>query len=175
MSPFVWLFPVIFIFHEMEEIIGFNFFLKKNKKEIEDLFPRLALRYKNFSTEGFAVAVYEELILCVLICTLAYFLDYDWLWYIWLGAFLGCDFHFFVHLIQVSIYRKYIPSSITSIICLPINTLIICECLKAIDGPSLYTVSFMLIGMAGVFVNFRFAQKLIGFVTRKFYRVGENK
>ncbi|MCR4940436.1 MAG: HXXEE domain-containing protein [Treponemataceae bacterium] len=154
----------------MEEIVGFNFFLKKNKDEIEELFPRLARRYKDFSTEGFAVAVYEELILCVIICFLANFLDYDWLWYIWLGAFLGCDFHFFVHLVQVSIYRKYIPSSITSIICLPINTLIICKCLKAIEAPSLYTVAFICMGMAGVFVNLRLAQKLIGVITRRFYK-----
>ena len=29
MKEYVWFFPIIFMFHDMEEIIGFKFFLRK--------------------------------------------------------------------------------------------------------------------------------------------------
>ena len=65
MKEYVWLFPIIFMFHDMEEIIGFKFFLRQNETELQKRFPFVLRRYKDFSTEGFALAVYEELILCI--------------------------------------------------------------------------------------------------------------
>ncbi len=167
MKEYVWLFPVIFMFHDMEEIIGFKFFLKHNGTELQKRFPFILHRYKDFSTEGFALAVYEELILCILISALAFFLDRNFLWYIWLGAFIGCDIHFFIHLIQVGIYRRYIPACITSLICLPVNTLIICRCLLYIADPALFAILFMCLSTILVFVNIFIAQKLMGWFTRK--------
>ena len=167
MKEYVWLFPVIFMFHDMEEIIGFKFFLKHNGTELQKCFPFILHRYKDFSTEGFALAVYEELILCILISALAFFLDRNFLWYIWLGAFIGCDIHFFIHLIQVSVFRRYIPACITSLICLPINTLIICKCLLCIEDSVLFAGLFMALGAILVFVNIFIAQKLMGWFTRK--------
>ena len=167
MKEYIWLFPIIFIFHDMEEIIGFKFFLNQNETELNKRFPFILKRYKDFSTEGFALAVYEELILCILISTLAYFFDLNYLWYLWLGAFLGCDLHFFVHLIQVSIYRRYIPASITSLICLPINTLIICKCLLYVEDSALFAGAFMALGAILVFVNIFIAQKLMGWFSKK--------
>ena len=83
MKDYVWLFPVIFMFHEMEEIIGFKFFLERNKDKLNNLSPFIFHHYKDYSTEGFALAVYEELILCILISTLAFFLNKNILWYLW--------------------------------------------------------------------------------------------
>lgn len=152
----------------MEEIIGFKFFLRQNEEELNKRFPFILRRYKDFSTEGFALAVYEELILCILISTLAYFIDRNYLWYIWLGAFLGCDLHFFVHLIQVSIYRRYIPACITSLICLPVNTLILCKCLLCIEDSVWYAGAFMVLGAVLIFINIFIAQKLMAWFTTKF-------
>ena len=167
MKEYVWLFPIIFMFHDMEEIIGFKFFLRQNEAELQQRFPFILRRYKNFSTEGFALAVYEELILCIAISALAYFIDLNFLWYIWLGAFLGCDLHFFIHLVQVSIYRRYIPACITSLICLPLNTLIICKCFLQVKDTVLFTGAFMALGAILVFVNIFIAQKLMGWFTKK--------
>ncbi|MCR4733636.1 MAG: HXXEE domain-containing protein [Treponema sp.] len=167
MKEYVWLFPVIFMFHEMEEIIGFKFFLQKNKDELENRFPRIAKNYKDFSTEGFAFATYEEFILSIAISALAYFIDTNILWYIWLGVFIGCDIHFFIHLIQMSIFKRYIPACITSLICLPINTLIICKCILYIQKPYLPAIAFILLGGLMVLINLKLAIKLIGWFTRK--------
>jgi len=167
MKEYVWLFPIIFMFHEMEEIIGFKFFLEKNKEELQRRFPSIYKSCKDYSTEAGAVTVYEELILCILISTLAYLFDTDILWYIWLGAFIGCDLHFFIHLIQMSIFRHYIPSCITSIICLPVNTLIICKCILCINEPYLPAIAFMLLGGVFVFINLHFARRLFDWFTRR--------
>lgn len=167
MKEYVWLFPIIFMFHDMEEIIGFKFFLRQNKTELHKRFPLILRRYEDFSTEGFALAVYEELILCILISALAYFLDLNFLWYLWLGAFIGCDLHFFIHLIQVSVFRRYIPACITSLICLPVNTLIICKCILSIEDTALLACCFMAAGAILVFINIILAQKLMGWFTRK--------
>ena len=82
-------------------------------------------------------------------------------------AFLGCDLHFFIHLIQVSIYRRYIPACITSLICLPVNTLIICKCLLCIEDSALFAGAFMALGAILVFVNIFIAQKLMGWFTKR--------
>ena len=55
MKEYVWLFPIIFMFHDMEEIIGFKFFLRQNTAELQKRFPFILRRYKDFSTEGFAL------------------------------------------------------------------------------------------------------------------------
>ena len=167
MREYVWLFPVIFMFHEMEEIIGFKFFLNQNTEELDRRFPFVLRDFRDFSTEGFALAVYEELILCILISALAYFLDRNFLWYIWLGAFIGCDLHFFIHLVQVSIFRRYIPACVTSLLCLPVNTLIICKCFLSVNDSAGFVAVFVCLGAVLVFVNILLAHKLMRWFTKR--------
>ena len=61
MKDYILLLPILFIFHDMEEIIGFGYFFRNNKQLFER-FPKITEAYKDFSTEGFALAVYEEFI-----------------------------------------------------------------------------------------------------------------
>ena len=105
MKEYVWLFPIIFMFHDMEEIIGFKYFLRQNTAELQQRFP--------------------------------------------------------------FILRRYIPACITSLICLPVNTLIICKCLLCIVDSALYAGAFMAVGAILVFVNIFIAQKLMGWFTKK--------
>ena len=71
MDRYIWLFPIIFIFHDMEEVIGFGGWLKRNEKMLAVKYPFVLKTYKNFSTEGLALAVYEELIVCIALSALA--------------------------------------------------------------------------------------------------------
>ncbi len=50
MEKYVWLFPIIFIVHDMEEIIGFGIWLKKNKALLDEKYPSISKTYKDFST-----------------------------------------------------------------------------------------------------------------------------
>ena len=61
MREYVLLLPILFIFHDMEEIIGFGWFFKNNP-EIFERFSKITAVYRDFTTAGMALAVYEEFI-----------------------------------------------------------------------------------------------------------------
>ena len=64
MHNMFWLFPIIFMLHEMEEIIGFKIWLDKNI-DIVKRYNKISMIYQNYSNEGFSVAVLEEYLLCI--------------------------------------------------------------------------------------------------------------
>lgn len=167
MDKYIWLFPLIFIFHDMEEIIGFGIWLKNNKAFLEKKYPWAIAPYKDFSTEGLSLAVFEELVLCILFCVIMSITGNKIISYLWLGGFIGCALHFVIHIGQTIIIKKYIPALITSIICLPLSTWIIVKCINSITGGMLIPVIFMIAGIIIVFVNLKIAQKMIGWFTRK--------
>lgn len=191
MRAYVWLFPLIFIFHDMEEIVGFGWWLGRNQKMLEEKYSFVLKTYKNFSTAGFAFAVYEELIICLAICIGAFWTDSIILWGLWLGGLVGCTLHFVVHIGQSVVVRQYIPSVATSLICLPISVWLISRSVPELlektaiemlhistiaSGWSVLGVSvsvekvvlggLTVIGMVIVAVNIRFAQKMIGWFTK---------
>ena len=67
-----WLFPIIFMFHEMEEIIGLRIWLDKNR-DIVRKYNKVSMLYQNFSNEGFSIAVLEEYLLCIIITCISIF------------------------------------------------------------------------------------------------------
>lgn len=143
----------------MEEIIGIEIFLSKNKEWLEKKYPNWIEPYRNFSTAGFALAVYEELMICLLICLITYVTKSEIISCIWIGSFIGCDLHFIIHIIQSIAIRKYIPALITSIICLPISTWVIVCCIQMIPKITVLTILFLLFGIAFVEINLKYAQK----------------
>ena len=58
MREYLLLLPILFIFHDMEEIIGFGWFFRNNP-DIFDRFPKITKAYKEFTTAGMALAVYD--------------------------------------------------------------------------------------------------------------------
>lgn len=153
MSFYVWLFPLIFIFHDMEEIIGFIPWLRRNEKKLSQ-YRKLLRPYDGVVTEGFALAVFEELILCIAISAVSYFTDF---YGIWLGGFIGCTLHFVIHIVESIVIRKYIPTLITSIICLPISTFIIYQSILIVRYSVCELLIFGIIGIALAAVNLKFA------------------
>lgn len=101
MDKYVWLFPVIFMLHEMEEIIGFKFWLMQNGNMLKEKYPKIAKEYEGHSTEGFALAVAEEYIICLLICVLSIITGRYGLWF---GGFIAYAIHLIVHIIQSAVY-----------------------------------------------------------------------
>ncbi len=159
MKEYVLLLPILFIFHDMEEIIGFGWFFRNNKQLLER-FSKITAAYNGFTTEGFALAVYEEFIPFFGISLLAYFFPGDVLYALWFGLLLALTIHFLMH-IGLSIYiRKYIPSLITSIICLPICLVILMHCIELIVF-DLQTVGLITGGIVGTMINLKFLHYLM--------------
>ena len=119
MNEIVWLFPILFIVHDMEEIIGFGMWLGANRKMLEKKCPFILKTYPDFSTEGMAVAVSEELIICIAFCASAIFTGSKYACLLWFGGFFAYTLHLVIHIAQSIFLGKYIPAVATSIALLP--------------------------------------------------------
>ena len=128
MERYIWLLPTIFMFHDMEEIVGIKKWISRHYDEVTARFPaadKILAPYKGISTARFAAAVYEELIIFIVICMMADATDIPFFDGMWLGAFVGFAAHLVVHLAQAVAVRGYVPALITSLISLPPSAYII--------------------------------------------------
>ena len=159
MREYVLLLPILFIFHDMEEIIGFGWFFKNNP-EIFERFPKITKAYKGFTTAGMALAVYEEFIPFFGISLLAYYFENDVLYTLWFSLMLSLTAHFIVHIVQSIYLKKYIPSLITSVICLPISVIILIYSAKYMTF-SITDVILIVASILLMMANLRFAHWLM--------------
>lgn len=132
MKEYLLLLPIIFIFHDMEEIVGFIWFFRRNPYLFER-FPKVMKPYRGLTHEGFALAVYEEFIPFFGVSLLAYYFPGDVLYGLWFGVFMALIGHFFIHIGHTIYIRKYIPCVITSVICLPISLIILVKCAQLMN------------------------------------------
>ena len=130
----VTLLPIIFMFHDFEELIMFEPWLKKNREELRRRFPRIdKLLMKNhdrLSTSAYAVAILNEFFIVTLVTYASLHFDsYHW----WFGVFAAFSLHLIVHMVQWLVYGKYVPVIITSILALPYCIFTLLEFLKITD------------------------------------------
>ncbi len=120
MNYIIWLFPILFLIHELEEILGLEKWYAKSKSKLNK-YPKIAKRvskvFSYFTTKGMLFAIFEQLVLCLLVCFIA--IKYDF-YILWLGAFIGYTIHLIIHFFQSIFLKTYIPSFITSIVEIPI-------------------------------------------------------
>lgn len=128
MKELFWSLPMLFIFHDLEEIIFTKYWInnldreKMYKRFPEKIIARLFTHFDNITTGGFALAVAEIYILLVICTCLSYFFNF---YILWLCLFLVFTIHLFVHCCQAIVFRGYVPSLVTSIICIPICCIIL--------------------------------------------------
>lgn len=165
MRELIWIFPVLFMFHDMEEIIGLGMWLQKNKAFLDKKYPKISRTYEVYSTEGMAAAVMEELLLCLLICFAAAFAG---AYGLWLGTFAAYTLHLLVHMGQSLILKQYIPAVITSVICFPCSAVLIWISIRALS----YSISQLLIyGLLGIVIvagNLKIAHAVMKAFTKRF-------
>ena len=165
MKDYILLLPIIFIFHDMEEIIGFGWFFRNNP-ELFRKYPRLTAAYREITNEGFASAVYEEFIPFFGLSLLAYFFPNNILYGVWFGMFLALTGHFIAHILICLYVGKFIPSLITSVICLPFSVIILINTagLMTFDAVTVISVALTISGMM---INMKLAHKMMDVVSRK--------
>ena len=165
MREYLLLLPILFIFHDMEEVVGFESFFRKNPWLI-DRFPKVLNAYRNITTAGFAAAVYEEFIPIFGISLLAYYLPCDVLYALWYGVFLSIAAHFLIHIGQTVYIRKYIPNFITSLICLPVSVVVLIRAGEFISFDAL-SVVLMIVGALIMIINLKIAHLVMHKVNGK--------
>ncbi len=163
MDKYIWIFPILFIFHDMEEVIWLPGFIKNNREDIIKRYPiaeKLLSVYKNgMTTEAFALAVYEELVVLIAVCALNWITKAEWAMGIWYGAFIGFTAHLVIHILQSIAIKRYIPSFVTSIMTLPPSIMLL---INTKWDMSIYATMSMIIGIVGVAANLKLAHMLMG-------------
>ena len=104
---FYFLFPSLFMLHELEEIIWMPSFVKKLSAQFPDI--RFLSYYTPFT---FNAIVLEQLLLLMITLYLSYqFNNYT----IYTTIVIAYIYHVFGHLIQTIVIRKYVPGLLTGI------------------------------------------------------------
>ncbi|MCR4776411.1 MAG: HXXEE domain-containing protein [Saccharofermentans sp.] len=152
MREYLLLLPLIFIFHDMEEMVGFGWFFRNNP-ELYKRFPKAMKNYIGFTEMGMAIGVYEELLLFGGAALLAYYFLSKILYAVWFGFFMALAGHFIIHIGHTIYIRKYIPSFITSVICLPVSVMILISGAKcmAFDPVTIAGIMISVLVMTGNF------------------------
>lgn len=112
------LLPLVFLIHDLEEIVLRKHCMPYIVRLISGNFPRITpiVRHlQNISTRNFIIIIVEEFLLITV--ALAVFL-YD-IPYPLLALFWGFSIHLLVHIAQAIVIRRYVPGLTTSLLFLP--------------------------------------------------------
>ena len=105
---FYFLFPALFMLHELEEIIWMPSFVEKLSTHFSD--NRILSYYTPFT---FNAIVLEQFLILLLLLFLSYqFNNYT----IYITIVIAYIYHVFGHLIQTVVIRKYVPGLLTGIL-----------------------------------------------------------
>lgn len=112
----MWLLPIVFMFHDFEEIIIFKPWMNANRAALEKRLPasvaRIFARHGDISTSAYALAVAEEFVVLSALTLIAV----EWnLYEFWAGMMLGFFIHLLIHVGQFLAYRRYVPVILTSL------------------------------------------------------------
>lgn len=165
MREYLLLLPIIFIFHDMEEIVGIEWFYSNNAWLFER-YPKILKTYKGMTHMGFSAAVYEEFIPFFGVSLFAYYFPGQVVFALWYGIFLALAGHFLIHIGQALAIRKYIPCVITSLICLPVSIVILVKSAPYIEWNA-FAVAIVIAGILLMLANFKAAHMVMHYVNKR--------
>ena len=143
----IWLFPIIFMFHDFEEIILIKPWFTKNRERIRVSFPKISgilLPYTDtLTTPSLSLGVAGMFMMVCVVTVTAYLSG----WYnLWFGVFLAFTLHLVSHCFPGFAFKGYVPAIATSMICLPICCYMIVLFLQYISISFMQAVNYFLIG-----------------------------
>lgn len=148
----IYLFPIVFMLHDFEEIIMQQRWMERNADELCRRFPVLRkqiMQLRELSTTGFAIAVAEEFIIISGVSVYAVLSRH---YFLWMALFLAFGIHLLVHVGQFVLLRRYIPAIVTSLLCLP-YAVYVCYFFYFFYSTGLFTaMDLLLSGILGVLI-----------------------
>jgi len=117
---YVWLFPILFMIHEFEEIFLAEAWYARSKEKIHALWPKRIPfglnRVDQFASASIGFGIFVEFIEFVLICLLCVIFNN---YLAWFGLYITFIFHFFIpHLKDVIKFKGYEPGIISAAVVL---------------------------------------------------------
>ncbi len=159
----IWLFPLIFMVHDFEEIIFQEWWFNKERSALLKKYPKVAREYEMISTAGFALAVSEEFIVLLVIALTS--IVFQW-YYLWLGTLVTFLIHLIIHIVQWAIYKKYIPAIITVIPAAIYSIYAIRFVYESCNMQLLSGIMWSMIGMIILGANLFFVHRMARKITR---------
>ena len=116
--------PILFVLHNLEEVIVFEHFMRTNRAKLTQRLPgfiaRRILAMGSASTAGFGLAITILTVVFVVVSYGAVWLNSHVMWLIWLSGALVFAVQLAVHVISAIVWRGYAFGTVTSVIFLPI-------------------------------------------------------
>lgn len=160
----MWLFPIVFMIHDFEEVIMFKPWVEKNAGFMKKDFPRLAARMlphmEGLSTSSYALGIG----MMFLVVSAVTFVSAEWdLYALWAGAVIGYFVHALAHIASFLVVRRYVPVVITSVITAPYCV----WALAVVNGRHplligqtlLFSVAAFVVIVAGIYLAYRLAAR----------------
>jgi len=168
--------PILFVLHNLEEVIVFEYFMRKNRSKLMARLPGIVakrvLTVSGASTAGFAVAITVLTVVFVAVGYGAVWWDSPVMWLIWLAGTLVFTVQLAVHVVSAVIWRGYAFGTVTSVIFLPLFVWMIGSLLSrmAFSWPEV-AISFVIVYVVGYLGGILFLHGwLIPAFDRKFSR-----
>lgn len=113
----IWLFPIAFIFHDFEEILFWELWLKKNGADVQSRLPAFLAKQVGTILKKSTAETSFSIFLIFSLTVLASFLAAQYGKYSFFLLASGAFFlHGFMHLGQAIVLRRYVPAVITSVL-----------------------------------------------------------
>lgn len=116
----MFLFPLVLMLHEFEEIIFLRLWFHRNKATLRTRFPvagrHIVQHVERLSKAAFALIVAEELVIMSLVTVLEVMSE---LYLLFAGFVVAFLLHLIVHGVQFVIWRGYIPAIVTAVLTVP--------------------------------------------------------
>lgn len=160
-------FPIVFLLHEMEEIVVAPKWIKAKREVLAERFPMASGvfdRLAQLGRRGFIYAVLEELAV-VLFATLYVLAGGQAGLYVWAAVVLAFSIHTVVHLMQAVVVRNYIPGLATAILSLGYSAYAVESICQALSGLE-FTLCATL-GTVFMVINLLLAHKLARLVANR--------
>jgi len=111
------MFPVVFMFHDFEELCFLESWIRKNADSLRDKFiAKNWLQYEGYSTAALGITIMMMFLFVSLTSILSVIFN---LYALFAAAMIVFTLHNLVHIIQPILLRRYIPAMGSSIITIP--------------------------------------------------------
>lgn len=151
LKEFFLIFPSLFMFHELEELIFMPKFVSSNFSSF--LKNKVGFNYSPFV---FNLVVFEQFILLFVILVVSYYNNY---FTFYITIIIAYVYHVVGHIIQSIILRKYIPGLISGIISSAVCILFIEKYSRENIQVCLYSLITLLLIFLNIAVSFKFLTK----------------
>jgi hypothetical protein len=150
MSFIVWMFPIIFMFHDFEEILMAEVWGNRYREAINATWPKsqpFGLKTAhNYHTPSFSIAVE---VLFLLFSLISFFSVFFQNYYVWFAVFAGVTIHFVItHMWMCVRFKHYVPGVITSTIFLGPSVWLLFTAEKILHYDLIAVMLVCLIGIA---------------------------